>query len=71
MKDHSLRGLYGASHFAETASGNRSSQYHIEEKGRESGVSGVDHAQGTEEGEQEEEMGIGRLLKLIAAFENN
>ena len=52
-------------------SGNRSSQYHIEEKGRESGVSGVDHAQGTEEGEQEEEMGIGRLLKLIAAFENN
>ena len=48
---------------------NRPAQYYIEEKRKESGV---DHAHGTKEGdhEEEEEMGKGRLLKLIAAFEN-
>lgn len=50
----------------------RSSQYHIEEKDK---GGGADHTHRTEERDQkeeeEEEIGKGRLLKLIAAFENN
>ena len=44
-------------------SGNTSTQYHIEERRR--GNNSSDQGQ---EGEQEEEMGRGRLKKLIAAF---
>lgn len=46
---------------------NRSAQYHIEENKKENVA---DHTHVTEQKDEEKEMGKGRLLKLIAAFNN-